>query len=98
MTEDEAYGLRQLLNSYLYNRYFQMSNGSTQVDALAINNIPLPSLDVIATIGRLARGEGMEDDLAREHLVITTLGISPGVFDRLLDKHSGLRESKRGGT
>jgi len=86
LTEDEAYGLRQLLNSNLYNRYFQMSNGSTQVDALAINNIPLPSLDVIATIGRLARGVGMEENLVGERLAMTTLGISPEVLDRLLDE------------
>jgi len=91
MTEDEAYGLREILNSTLYNRYFQMSNGSTQVDASAINNIPLPSLDVIATIGRLARGVGAEENLVGERLAMTTLGISPEVLDRLLDKNSGLR-------
>jgi len=86
MTEDEAYGLRELLNSNIYNRYFQMSNGSTQVDASTINNIPLPSLNVIAAIGRLAREVSREDDLAREHLVMTTLGISPKVLDQLLDE------------
>jgi adenine-specific DNA-methyltransferase len=85
MTEDEAYGLREILNSNLYNRYFQMSNGSTQVDASSINNIPLPSLNVIATIGRLARGVGTNENLAGERLVMTTLGISPVVIDRLLE-------------
>jgi len=84
MTEEEAYGLRQLLNSNLYNRYFQISNGSTQVDASVINNIPLPSLDVIATIGRLAREVGLEDDLAREHLMMTSLGIPSEVLDQVL--------------
>jgi adenine-specific DNA-methyltransferase len=87
LTEDEAYGLRQLLNSNLYNRYFQMSNGSTQVDALAINSIPLPSLDVIATIGRLARRVGIEENLEGERLAMTTLGISTEVLDRLLDEN-----------
>jgi adenine-specific DNA-methyltransferase len=85
MTEDEAYGLRKLLNSNVYNRYLAMSNGSTQVDASAINNIPLPSLDVIATIGRLTREAGVEEDLAGEHLVMIALGISHEVLDRLID-------------
>jgi len=86
MTEDEAYGLREILNCNLYNRYFQMSNGSTQVDASSLNNIPLPSLNVIAKIGGLARGVGTNESLAGERLVMTTLGISPVVIDRLLDE------------
>ena len=85
MTEDEAYGLTEILNSRLYNRYFQVSNGSTQVDASAINSIPLPSLDVIATIGRLAKKAQTEGHLVRQRLVMTTLGITPVISDRLLD-------------
>ena len=89
MTEDEAYGLTEILNSNLYNCYFQMSNGSTQVDASSLNNIPMPSLDVIAKIGGLARGVGANKSLAEERLVMTTLGISPVVIDRLLNRLRG---------
>lgn len=85
MTEDEVYGLTEILNSRLYNRYFQVSNGSTQVDASAINSIPLPSLDVIAMIGRLAKKAKTEEVLVRQHLVMNTLGITPAISDRLLD-------------
>ena len=55
MTENEAYGLCEILNSRLYNLYFQISNGSTQVDASEINRIPLPSLDLITKIGAFAK-------------------------------------------
>ena len=85
MTEDETYGLREILNSDVYNRYFQMSNGSTQVDASSLNNVPLPSLSVIATIGGLTGEVGTEDNLRKERLIMTTLGISPLIIDRLLD-------------
>ncbi|MFB3887807.1 MAG: hypothetical protein ACE144_21515 [Thermodesulfobacteriota bacterium] len=41
---------------------------------------------MITAIGRLAKEVGTEDDLAKEHLVMAALGISPEVSDRLLDE------------
>ena len=53
MTEDEALGITAILNSDLYNEYFQMENGSTQVNANDLKNIPLPPIEKIRKIGKL---------------------------------------------
>lgn len=51
MAKNEAYGIMALLNSELYNRYFQIENGSTQVNAKEINTLPFPCLDTIRRLG-----------------------------------------------
>ena len=85
LTEDEAYGLAEIFNSRLYNMYFQMSNGSTQVDASELNRIPLPALDLIARIGRYIRHTRKDDSKSRQRFVMTTLGIAPEVINRLIN-------------
>lgn len=52
LSEQEAYGLMALLNSEIYNKYFQMTNGSTQVNASEILNLPMPSIEKIKEIGK----------------------------------------------
>lgn len=47
-----AYGLYVLLNSSLYDAYYRILNGSTQVNSTEINQIPIPSRDVIEKMGR----------------------------------------------
>lgn len=47
-----AYGLYVLLNSSLYDAYYRILNGSTQVNSTEINQIPIPSKDVIEEMGR----------------------------------------------
>lgn len=54
LSEDETRGLAVLLNSDLMNSYFRILSGNTQVNAAEIRNLPLPPLDAIAEIGRLA--------------------------------------------
>ena len=51
----EAYGLSAILNSTIYDRYFQIINGSTQVNASEIMNFPFPDIEKIRLIGRLVR-------------------------------------------
>lgn len=51
---EDAYGIAMLLNSRTYNTYFQMSNGSTQVNSDEIKNLPLPESNTIRRIGKLA--------------------------------------------
>lgn len=57
LTQDEANGLATLLNSKLYNKFFQMQNGNTQVSASEISNIPLPPMEKIILVGRLYKRE-----------------------------------------
>ena len=47
----EAYGLYALLNSSLFDQYYRILNGSTQVNSTEINSIPFPPEDTIRTIG-----------------------------------------------
>lgn len=47
-----AYGLYVILNSSLYDAYYRILNGSTQVNSTEINLIPVPSKEDIQKMGR----------------------------------------------
>lgn len=47
-----TYGLYVLLNSSLYDNYYRILNGSTQVNSTEINMIPVPERKVIEEMGR----------------------------------------------
>ncbi len=47
-----VYGLYVLFNSTLYDCYYRILNGSTQVNATEINSMPMPSLSTIEALGR----------------------------------------------
>ena len=49
---EEAYGLYVLLNSTLYDAYYRILNGSTQVNSTEINLMPVPSKEDIREMGR----------------------------------------------
>jgi adenine-specific DNA-methyltransferase len=55
LSEDEARGLAVLLNSSLMDTYFRIFSGHTQVNATEIRRLPLPPLEAIMELGRLAR-------------------------------------------
>lgn len=50
-----VYGLYVLFNSTLYDRYYRILNGSTQVNASEINTLPVPSRTTIEEMGRSLR-------------------------------------------
>lgn len=80
LTEDEAYGIIALLNSRLYNRYFQMTNGSTQVNATDISNIPLPSLEKIRLIGSLVRKKKENSEIENEKIIAKELNLGEKII------------------
>lgn len=57
LSEDMVYGLYVLFNSTIYDRYYRILNGSTQVNSTEMNNIPVPSSSEIARLGQLLRAE-----------------------------------------
>lgn len=47
-----TYGLYVLLNSTLYDSYYRILNGSTQVNSTEINLMPIPQREIIEEMGR----------------------------------------------
>lgn len=52
LSESLVYGLYVIFNSSLYDAYYRILNGSTQVNSTEINKMPVPSIEVIETMGR----------------------------------------------
>lgn len=52
MPECLVYGLYVLFNSSVYDSYYRILNGSTQVNSTEINTMPVPDLDIIQEMGR----------------------------------------------
>lgn len=55
-SQEEAYGLYVLLNSTIYDQYYRILNGSTQVNSTEINNMPVPSKETICKMGKELEG------------------------------------------
>lgn len=52
MSECLVYGLYVLFNSTLYDEYYRILNGSTQVNSTEINSMPVPDLECVKEMGR----------------------------------------------
>lgn len=63
--ESEVRGISAVLNSALFDTYFRISNGNTQVSATELRALPLPPPQVIETVGtHLKRGAAEDDAIA----------------------------------
>ncbi len=54
LSEVELYGLYILFNSTIFDKYFRLLNGSTQVNANEINSMPFPNKDDVVEMGKIA--------------------------------------------
>lgn len=54
---DLLYGVYALLNSTLYDQYYRILNGSTQVNSTEVNAMPIPSATTISKIGAELSGK-----------------------------------------
>lgn len=52
LSECVVYGLYVLFNSTLYDRYYRILNGSTQVNSTEINSMPVPPMNTIEAMGK----------------------------------------------
>ncbi len=52
LSECLVYGLYVLFNSTLYDKYYRILNGSTQVNSTEINAMPVPDLESIQSMGK----------------------------------------------
>ena len=52
LSECTVYGLYVLFNSTFYDRYYRILNGSTQVNSTEVNSMPVPSIEIIESMGK----------------------------------------------
>lgn len=52
LSECVVYGLYVLFNSTLYDCYYRILNGSTQVNSTEINSMPVPKMSIIEAMGK----------------------------------------------
>ena len=63
LSECVVYGLYVLFNSTLYDCYYRILNGSTQVNSTEINAMPVPSMSIIEAMGKeLIRVRDMSEE------------------------------------
>lgn len=63
LSECVVYGLYVLFNSTLYDSYYRILNGSTQVNSTEINAMPVPSMNIIEAMGKeLIRVRDMSEE------------------------------------
>lgn len=64
-----VYGLYVIFNSTLYDSYYRVMNGSTQVNSTEINSIPVPDIPVIEAMGKaLIKARNMSETSCNEIL------------------------------
>lgn len=56
MTDEQTYGLYVIFNSTIYDQYYRILNGSTQVNSTEVNAMPVPSLAEIEQLGSALMG------------------------------------------
>lgn len=68
ISKDELFGLMGVLSSTLWDKYYRILNGNTQVNASEVNSIPMPSMCTLVEIGRKVRSEGIDksDEIVKE--------------------------------
>ena len=57
MSDEQVYGLYVLFNSTLYDQYYRILNGSTQVNSTEVNAMPVPELEEIERLGLTLMGK-----------------------------------------
>lgn len=67
-TQEEAFGLYVLLNSTIYDKYYRILNGSTQVNSTEINRMPVPSKETICKMGKELEGQELSESICNKIL------------------------------
>lgn len=69
MNKEQVYGLYVLFNSTIYDQYYRILNGSTQVNSTEINAMPVPTLSEIEYLGlKLEQRNSLSVDVCDEIL------------------------------
>ena len=87
LSENEVYGIAALINSTLYDRYFRLMSGSTQVNATELRTLKFPPLDAIELLGNRVCESLSFSETVLEDIVLDTLdsiGSVPSVLTESL--------------
>lgn len=49
---EELYGIYCILNTTIYDKYYRILNGNTQVNVYELNNVPIPDIEHIRKLGK----------------------------------------------
>ncbi len=74
LSECVVYGLYVIFNSSIYDTYYRILNGSTQVNSTEINAMPVPGIEIIQEIGKK---------------LIKTKDLSESNCDKILEEYYG---------
>ena len=69
LSDEELFGFFVLLSSSLYDRYYRIMNGSTQVNAAELNSMPVPPKEDIIRFGQLAMKKEEITTIYCDHLL-----------------------------
>ena len=61
-TPEQAYGIFVIMNSTLYDTWYRILNGSTQVNSTEINLMPVPSEETIIAMGAELMGQELTEE------------------------------------
>ena len=81
LSEHEVYGIAALFNSTLFDRYFRIISGNTQVNATEIRTLRFPSLKAVGEIGACVKRKTSEEIDA---IIFDCLDVHPSVQECLV--------------
>jgi len=87
LTKYEVNGITALLNSRIYNIYFQIMNGSTQVNASELLELPLPSIEKIRSIGKFAEENRIDNFIEIEKYIGKELDVDGNLLETILMRY-----------
>lgn len=69
-SKKEIYGIYALFNTTIYDTYYRILNGSTQVNSTELNNMPVPPMEIISKIGEKLMDNGNLDTKNCDRIVM----------------------------
>lgn len=73
LSEDMVYGLYAIMNSTIYDTYYRLLNGSTQVNSTEINAMPVPSASQILEMGKKLRSANVLTVKACDQIIMEAI-------------------------
>jgi adenine-specific DNA-methyltransferase len=73
LTDEETLAITAILNSAIYNEYFRIFNGNTQVSATELKKMPFPDTLTLRSIGKKIKSLRIKNDKKIDNIVIKAI-------------------------